>query len=383
MRFRPNTVRASGRTPSDQVVVRPLSLALDAVQDAAERAVRELTGERIKLVLTPSDVREPSELPNYLAGYRPMTFRAHDCSPVVSVVKDTDKFRNFSSDDAFQRVDVKTSLMGTVPEVDPRSSLTTYKVVERASGSFIPQQTEMNEGPGLLRARIAAAKRCRWALELDIEHDVLGATGLLTTNTNYAAAVRIALGATENWGGATVGVDSDPIRDLLKMQENTAQPISFFAMNVKLVNAFVRHSLVRDHFRMYMGDSQLSGTISELGKVNDAGVTLDFMIPAVGMVKVVASKSKNETTGAKDYIFPNGTVIGVTVPRSEMPTSGEEIATSYTFRRTQPSGQLYEAREFRVEGRGPLGGTMVVIAEASDHKMVGTDCGGIITGAYT
>lgn len=330
--------------------------------------------KRVALALTPSDVHDPTEIPTYLAGYKPFQYRADEFSPIVLVDHDSDKYRQFSSDDTFRRVDVKNIANSlTIPEVDPQTSLTTYKVVDRAIASFIPDETESNATNPNYRPRMAAARRCRRAIDLDREIDVLGSgTDGLALNTSWAAAVRIALGAGQNWNG---GINSDPILDLHNMIEASFQVITEFVMNHRLANAFVRHPKVKDHFRQFVGDGALQGAINQLGQSGKNPV--DFAVPGVGVIKVTSSKVKNETTGALDYVMPN-CVVGLTVPDAQFPLDGEEIATTYTFRRRGPSGTGYEAREFRVDNRGPLGGTMVVVSQADDNVFTANNAGGHI-----
>ena len=72
--------------------------------------------------------------------------------------------------------------------------------------------------------------------------------------------------------------------------------------------------------------------------------------------------------------------IGVTVPGGGIPSDGEEIATTYTFRRKGISGTGLDVREFEVENRGPLGGTMIVVTVADIPIITGNNAGGLITG---
>lgn len=330
-------------------------------------------GQRVNLELTPSDVHDPTEIPTYLAGYSNWEFRADEASKVVLVDNDEDKYRTFSEDDAFEPVHVKGALTGAIPEVDPRSSLASYKVVDRYVGSFVPAVTEQQTGNNY-QPRMAAARRCRRALELDRELDVLGPSGLLTTVTNWNADQRNALGAGENWNG---GASADPIAALQASIEASAQPVSEIWMNQLVAHTFIRNDLVRDHMRQLLGDSAASGVAQTLAAAATSGRTVDFMIPGLPPIKVSASKYKN-ASGSLVYIMPNYVVLTTTPPG--VPMDGEEIASSYTFRRRGPSGVGMEAREFTVEGRGPHGGTMVVVAMADIAKMTGNNCGGIITG---
>jgi hypothetical protein len=330
-------------------------------------------GQRVNLELTPSDVHDPTEIPTYLAGYSNWEFRADEASKVVLVDNDEDKYRTFSEDDAFEPVHVKGALTGAIPEVDPRSSLASYKVVDRYVGSFVPAVTEQQTGNNY-QPRMAAARRCRRALELDRELDVLGPSGLLTTVTNWNTDQRNALGAGENWNG---GASADPIAAIQESIEASAQPVSEIWMNQLVAHTFIRNDLVRDHMRQLLGDSAASGVAQTLAAAATSGRTVDFMIPGLPPIKVSASKYKN-ASGNLVYIMPNYVVLTTTPPG--VPMDGEEIASSYTFRRRGPSGVGMEAREFTVEGRGPHGGTMVVVAMADIAKMTGSNCGGIITG---
>lgn len=353
--------------------------SIEAVTEAAQRFFASQGYGKVKLSLLPSDVHDPTELPTYLAGYRNADMRADDCSPVILVDKDEDKFRTFSSDDTFRRVDVKGSAQGMVPEVDPSSSLTKFKVIDRFVGSFIPDQTELNQTNPNYRPRIAAGKRCSRALMLDREIDILSSTGILGQATSFAAANRLALTTGQNWNG---GTSSNPILDLQTVIEASAQPIAFFLMNQQLANAFVRHDKVKDHYRQFNGDAQLGGAILNLGKAMKGGNRVDFDIPGIGTIRVVAGKVKNETTAGLDYIMPKGIVTAVTVPDASVPVDGEEIATTYTFRRRGPNGTGFETREFRIENRGPYGGTMVVASMGEIGVITSTIAGGCITGAF-
>jgi hypothetical protein len=344
----------------------------EALTEAIERALFTSTGKSVKLSLTPKDVHDPTELPTYLAGYRPPMYRADELSPVVLVDKDQDKFRSWSSDDAFRRVDVKGAQDVTpLPEISPTSSLSQYKVVDRFIATFIPDEVELNAGPNY-KPRMAGTRRCSRAILLDREVDILGTGGLLSTATNFAAGNRIALTNAQRWNG---GVDSNPIADLQNILEVSAQEINGFWMNQKVANAFVRHPLVKDHFRFYNGDASLQGAITNLNMPLNRAI--DFVIPGVGLIHVVASKVKNETTSAIEYVMPN-IVVATTVPPG-VPTDGEDIATTYTFRRRGPSGTGFETREFRIENRGPLGGTMIVCSMADIGIVTANNAGGIIT----
>lgn len=326
-------------------------------------------GQRVTLALQPSDVHDPTELPTYLAGYSPFLYRADEASKVVLVDNDQDKYRNFNSDDAFRAVNVKAGSSGYIPEVDPSTTLNTYTVVNRYAGSFVPRQTELQTGNNY-NPRMAAARRARRALELDREIDVWT---MLETNTNFATAQRTALGSGYQWNG---GANADPIADLQNQIQASDQPVSTIWMNQKVAHTFLRNDTVRDHMRQMLGDNSAPAAATMVAKSGE--VNVDFVIPGFPPIKVVASKVKNESTSVLDYIL-NDVVVLVTVPPG-VPTDGEEIATTYTFRRKGPSGTGFDVREFIVNERGPIGGTMIAVSQADIAVMTGNNCGGIITG---
>lgn len=324
-------------------------------------------GEVVTLALNPADVHDPTELPTYLAGYKPFGFRADEASPVVLVDHDSDKYRSFSSDDTFRRVDVKGSIEGAVPEVDPNSSLATYKVVDRFIGSFINSITEQN-ATGAYQPRQVAMRRCQKAISLDREIDVWT---ILTAAGSWATANKVTLASTFQWNG---GAASDPIFDLQSRIEASAQMVTDIWMNQQVANAFLRHANVRNHMRQMLGDATVQQAITS---VNDVGrASVDFVLPGLPPIHVVPAKVKTESTGAIDFVL-NDTVVLTTIPPGT-PTDGEEIATNYTFRRRGGAGVGYETREYRVEGRGPKGGTMVVVSMADIAVQTGNNCGGMI-----
>lgn len=322
-------------------------------------------GQVVHLELRPGDVHDPTELPNYLAGYQPFGFRADEASQVVLVDQESDKYRNFNDTDAFDPVAVKASASGAIPEVDPATTLTTFKTVTRVVGSFIPKATELQATA--YQPRMAAARRCKRAILMDRELDVWT---LLGTNTNFASAQRLALGATQNWNG---GSDSDPIRDIQAAIEASAQPVTGIWFNTKANNAFLRHDKVRDHMRQWLGDSGSAG-MPKAGQ----GI-IDYSLPGLPPFHVVPGKYRPSTT--LDFFL--GAVAVLTTVPAGVPTDGEEIATNYTFRWKGQSGVGFDTREFEVPGRGALGGTMLVTTMSDIAVMTASSAGGHISGVYT
>jgi hypothetical protein len=320
----------------------------------AETSALGQAGQRVTLQLQPQDVHDPTELPTYLAGYREFMYRADMMSTPILVDNDQDKYRTFDSDDAFRRVDVKGSISGAVPEVDPKSALRQYKVIDRYVGSFVPRVTELATGNNY-RPRMAAARRARRAIELDRELDV---AELICSPADIQLAI-----------------------------EKSAQIVTSIWLNQRVAFALLRSPSVRDQMRQMLGDGPANAQVQNIQNAGMNGVTGDFTIPGLPPFRVSASKVKAVGSSALDYIFRNPDLTAaleydVAVLMHEppgVPTDGEDISSTYTFRRRGPSGTGFEAREFFVDGRGSLGGTMIVVSQADQAVMTGNNVGGIIT----
>lgn len=319
--------------------------------------------EVVTLELKPSDVHDPTELPTYLAGYKNWDLRADEASQIILVDKDQDKYRTFNEDDAFQLVDVKgAGLSSSVPEITVRSALSQYSVVDRYVGAFLPVRTEQQSS---YDARMALARRCNRVLLMDREKDVWD---LLGTSTSWNAAQRLALTPTQNWGlaGTAAGADSDPIRDLQIALENSDQPVSDVWMNDIVAHAFMRHDKVRDYFKSHRGDN---------AGLPDADAR-DFQLP--GLPPIHVSQARYKGASGKTRFLPN--VVVLTSNEPGLPVDGESINSTKTFRVRGAAGTGINSREFFVDGRGPDGGTMIVIGMADIALMTATSAGGIITG---
>lgn len=322
------------------------------------------TGQRVSLSLTPSDVHDASEVPELLQSYKSLKFRGDEIVPVIMVDQLSDKYRVFNSDNAFQPVVVKTSNEGAIAEVDPESSLATFTCNLRAIGCFISAQTEM---AAEYDVKARASKRCADAILRDIEIDDMT---LIGTNTNWAAGVRTAAALAWDVAGST------PIIDLQTAIRKSYQEVRCIAINLQTAFALINHDDTKDLMRQFKGDMPVSDALNQLAKAPASSI--DFSIPTMPPFKVVGSQYVN-SAGTKVETLGKVAVL-ISGPESPMP---DEIMSAATFRWRGPSGTGWSSREYTVEGRGPWGGTMLVVSEASDQKMVATTAGGIITNTVT
>ena len=336
--------------------------------ELAENSPLGKAGQRVTLSLTPTDVQITTEIPTYLAGYRPGGFRAEQASPEALVDKSVGSYRSFNSDDAFVPSVVKGSLQGAITEVDPNSSTANFAVVERYIGSFMPTQT-MAEATYDLRA--TAGRKCRNKLDLDLEIDVLGSGGLLCTASNWNAEVRTAIA-----GGSEWDVSGNPIEDLQIADEKSYQQVTDIWMNKHVGNAFLRHEEVKSHMRQMLGDSQADRSAQSINRAG-VDVDIDLVIPGLPVIHICAAKKKSGPGGTMGYIMPNVVVLTSRFPG--IPTTGQEIQTCLTFRRRGDAGVGWETREFFIDGRGPKGGTMLVTYVGDVPVMTSNVSGGIIT----
>ncbi len=325
-------------------------------------------GKRVTLALTPAQVHDPSEMPNYLAGYKPFPFRADEASPVVLVPKSADKYRNFASSDAFRLVAVASSDQAPPPLVDPSSSLTPYKTVNKYLGGFVPKQVE-TEADNFSPLQ-QTAKRVKWALMQNRESEVWT---LLGTAGNWAATQRTA--AATAWDAA----GGNPITNIQTAIEKSLQMVTDIWMNQQVAHAMLRNDNVRDHMRQFLGDENARAVGAAVA--NAQAQAVDFTIPGFPPFHVVSAKYLNETTDTHDYHL--GKVAVLTTRPNAVPTDAEEIASTYTFRRDDGFSTGYEVRQFFVDGLGPRGGEMVVVSCSDVAVLTGNTVGGIITNAHT
>ena len=355
--------------------------ALDAPQSSADLSIRLVentpglgrAGDTVRLTLTPDDVTISEEMDTFMAGYRPVGFRADEACPIVLVRKDTAQFRVFGVNNAFQQVNVLSSTQADIPEVDPGSTLDNYRVQERALGGFIPAVTEQNasEGSGLYDVRAAVGRRISWALSLDREIRIFGSGGLLSTAGNWNANNQFTISSGVEWNDQANG---DPISDLFDVIEASAQPCTDIWLNPIVAHHFIRSQATRDHLRTMLGDGAPS---AQAAAATAAMGNMDFQIPGLPPFHIVASKVLNESTGVLDYILGD-TVIVTGSPGGGMPTTGEDIMTCKTFRRSGPSGTGFTTREFPLDRRGLHGGLFLASGHAEDVKMIANNVGGIL-----
>ncbi len=328
-------------------------------------------GERLDLAMTTADVHVPTELPTYLAGYQAEDYRAEQFCPEVLVDKDQDLYRTANSAMAFSPTNVKTDDTSSPSEVSFETSTTPYKVQPRRLAAFIPDTVKAQASPAY-DIRFVHMELCKRLIALDIELDVMGPSGLLTSSGSWDAANLVALGANLNWNG---GANSDPVKDIRSVHNKSATKVTGFLMNQRVAGYMLDNAAFRAFTRATIGDSPLAGNIRAI--VEEGEGLIDFKIPGLGMFHVCCAKWKAPNASTIDYVMPD-VVVGVNLPPG-LPVNAMGISTAKNFRRRGAYGVGYGVREVRIEQRG-AGGGLLIVEEASIPTMTSTLAGGLITG---
>ena len=329
------------------------------------------SGERLDLAMTTADVHVPAELPTYLAGYQADDYRAEQFCPEVLVDKDQDKYRTANSAMAFSPTHVKTDDSSNPAEVSFETSTTEYKVQPRRLAAFIPSTVAAQASPAY-DVRFVHMELCKRLIALDIELDVMGPSGILTSAGSWDSNNVVALGGGFNWNG---GASSDPVKDIRAIHNKSATKVTGFLMNQRVAGYMLDNAAFRAFTRATIGDSPLAGNIRAI--VEEGEGLIDFKIPGLGMFHVACAKWKAPNASTIDYVMPD-VVVGVNLP-SGMPVNGMSISTCKNFRRRGAYGVGYGVREVRIEQRG-AGGALLIVEEASIPTMTSTLAGGLITG---
>ncbi len=322
------------------------------------------TGERVMLALVPTDVHIVEELNTYLGGYAPAEFRADEAVPVVPTDFLTDKFRTFTENNAFKKVDVLASTQSDINEVDPETTLNTFQCIDRAIGGFVPTVTQFTARKAFDPMQ-ALARRIRWALALDREVRVFGGTtGVLTNTSNWNSNNITTITGGSEWDTT----NGDPILNMQDAEENSVMPITDWFFPTPVFNAFLRNAKVRDHMRQMLGDNAPSTDVAQRQR--------DILIPGLAPIHKVEGKVLNESTGIIEFIMTDRGV-GIHKPAGSQ-VNPEDIQTAVSWRFNGPSGTGFITRQFEKPGRGLHAGQMMVSGYSEDVRFVANNVGALI-----
>jgi hypothetical protein len=334
-------------------------------------------GQLVTLAATPDDIIEGTgeEDATYLGGYKNSDFRADEASPIIPTDLDKGFQRNFTLAHTFRRVNTKVSREAPPPEVSWSSDTIDWALEDECLGDFINDITVQNaQGHGkALDPELASLDRLGNGMGLERE---CGWWELATTVGTWTTANRRVLGVGFEWNE---GASSDPIKDIQDMCNASAQKVTGIFLGQNAAFALTRNPAVKDWLGTMRGQAGTEGNYPDrLYAAVEAGS--DFSFPTLPPFHIVGGKVLNEVTSELDDILSTD-VVGISRPAG-IPRNGEAIATSYTYARRMAGGVNFETRRFRLDMRGPKGGTMIVAYRANCIVVPGPNVGFLIKNAY-
>lgn len=273
------------------------------------------TGVLVTMDLGQSDVHIDTALTNYVTGYANGEMKADMFAPPIVVNAASNKFFQFSADNALATVDgTVVAANGDFAEITPALSNTSYNTVGYALGSRIPTEIIAN-ADAVLNILRAATRMCMDRLQLNREVRV---KNLAFTAGNYAASNLIALTGAQKWNG---GAASDPIGNIHQLVEASLMPVTHMLMSKQTWNAFQKNPAVQKFIAFKNSAPPLVGTTG----AEAWAALLDVPIPVIA-----EAKAKDPTVAASYPYVWNGSVVLFRKPPGEM--SDMDIATAKTFR---------------------------------------------------
>lgn len=347
--------------------------------------MHDRSGQLVALDLGQNDVHFDAPLAAFATGYAldQKLLIANKAMPVVPVEKASDYYYEHDVDDLFE-VPQQTVVApgGKVPEISPRQSKSQFVTIPRALATFLPTEVEGNGDAALILAQQYLALPMT---KLLIQREVRVAQALRDPS-KYATANKIDLTAdpTKKWNG---GANSDPVKNLLQLIDESLMPVTGIYMSQRTYNAFVQNAAVQKYFAFKdMGKPKPS-----VANAADLAALLELPPFVIGR-----QKYKNPTTGARDFIWGDDVVLLHHPP--QLPAIGLPVSAC-TFRfsgglQSGLNGQAARAmqqmtfangwgvRAFYDFTRGPQGGRTVIVFHQDAEQVIDTKVAGLIIGAW-
>ena len=282
-----------------------------------------------------SDVHYPVPIAGYLSNYRqPGKFLLDELVQQQPVDYTQFKYRATASSDTFLVRDVRASSLSTPAQVQMQTSLSDGACEDLRVGAFLPYRSEQQADFPFVQA----TARVAWnALMLWREYQAFKSGGLFMTSGNWAASVRTALGADQNWGPpGSEGSDSNPIRDMRAAILASVAPINYWAMSLKQSHWFFAHPAVIDHYKAFQDGGITAGIVRQITEQTASeNVQASFQIPTIGTVLVHNARATTDPSTAPSLFWPDDIVLGFTQSPSMPPNS--DVASAITFRLKNPT----------------------------------------------
>lgn len=329
-------------------------------------------GELVTMAVVPADVtNQTEELNTYLGGYRPFGFAADMAVPIVLVDKEKGTRRDFSLENAFELVNVKTGRAGAINEVKHLSATTAYSTEENALAAFVPWSAENDSSP-LYRVEQASGEMLMDKLAISREVE---AWTLLTTAGSWASTNRTTLTASHGTLAWDTGTAKNPLAQLRAGNEASAQPVTDIFMNPRVAGYFLSDTEVRNTLKQFLGDNAPPASLAQGAQARNELVKVE--LAAIGLPPLTICPAKRLVNSVMTFILDDSVVM-TCAPPVGMPRDGSRISTAYTFRVKGPSGTGITTNRYQPTGRGLNGGIMVESGYVEGMFMCSTIAGYLI-----
>ena len=345
----------------------------------------DANGRLVTLDLGQGDVHFDAPLAAFATGYMldQSLLIADKVMPVVPTEKASDYYYEHDVDDLFEIPDQTVIAPGAkVPEINPRQSTSQFVTLPRALATHLPAEVEGNSDSALILAQRYMQLPMT---KLLIQREVRVATAT-ADSSKYAAENLIDLSAlpARKWNG---GASSDPVKDILQLEDEALMPITGIGMSKRTYNAFVQNPAVQKYFTFK------SNTKAKPSDVNAAELSAILELPPFIIGR---QKFKNKATGKREYIWGNDVRLFHHPP--QLPAVGLPVSWC-TFRFTgnnltglngQLSKQLQQltfvngigVRVFYDQTRGVAGGRTAIVYHQDAEQIIDTKVAGLIKAAY-
>lgn len=286
---------------------------------------------------SPVDVHTPVVISNWLGGWQNFDFLLDVLVQQQPVDYTQFEWRDMSQNNKYLLHDVRASSNSSVPQVQLTSSVSQGKTEDLRVGAFVPYRTESEaDFPFFLQSAAVAAD----AIALWREYQAFGPSGLFMTAGNWANAVKIALGGTENWGPNGGGAASNPIANLKAARRASGKrDIKFFVMNLQQFDWFIEHPLVIDHYKAFNEGGLTAGMVRQIVREQqgtaDATTPSEVLVPGVGRILIHNGYATTDPAVEATPFWSNDIVLGFAQAKTMPPN--DDMATAVTFVHKNPS----------------------------------------------
>lgn len=286
--------------------------------------------------LSPADVHTPIAIAGYLASYRNFPFLLDRVVQEQPVDYTQFVYRNMSGNNTYLVQDARASELSSAAQTTFTTSTLTKKTEDLRLATFIPYRPEQQADFPFVQA---AARNLLEKIMLWREYTAFASGSLYMTSGNWDSSVRLALGATYNWGPpGSEGADSDPIRDLKAARRASKKRIDVFVMSLEQLDWFVAHPKVIDYYKAFNPGGNTQGMLKDTyAQANDpqSQMPFEFTVPGVGRILVHNVFATTSTSTAAARFWPSDIVLGFCHSATMPPNN--DACTAVNFRLKNPT----------------------------------------------